>query len=83
MAIYYQITAPEVAETFDSKEKVCMYIRAKKISRFKVYMKDNSQVHLNKLGSYVISALPPMCEDITSEIESILAHYDKLEKNSQ
>ena len=83
MAIYYQITVPRIETRFDSKEQVCLYIRANKISKFKVVKKDDAKMPSRKCLGFVIGALPPMNEDITSEIKEILAYYDEMEKGNQ
>ena len=77
MAIYYQIIAPGIETQFDSKEKVCLYIRANKISEYTVYMKDDSKMPTQRIEGGIIVPLQPMCEDITSEIKSTLAYYKK------
>lgn len=83
MAIYYEITAPGIETVFNSTEEACLYIRANKISEYTVYMKDDSQILPQRTEGSIIFPLQPMCKDITSEIKSTLAYYDKLEKGNQ
>lgn len=68
MAIYYQVTAPGFEKNFDSKEKVCIYIRANKISEYAVYMKDDSKAQPKQNENGTFFPLQPMCENITSNI---------------
>ena len=80
MAIYYQITEPKIEEHFDNKEKVCLYLRANKISKYTVFMKDDATMPSFKGMGFNISSLAPMNEDITSEIKETLAYYGEMEK---
>lgn len=82
MAIYYIINA----KGFDSKKRlarkseVCLEIRKNQLTNYKVYEKDDSQMKSKQMDTAVIFPLAPMCNDITCEIEKILAGYKRIEE---
>lgn len=68
-------------QRLSSKEECCLYIRSNKIEKFKVYEKDDSHMPSKRDGSALIFPLPPICNDVTSEIIQILATYKEMEES--
>jgi len=83
MAIYYTIESKETNsnEKFEDKSRVCMTIRAKKLKEYKVFEKDDSYVESMSFGTAITFPLAPMCNEITDEINAILAEYRKMEES--
>ena len=85
MAIYYSIEANgfDKEKKLQSKEEVCLIIRANHLKQYKVFEKDDSHCRLKSLDTAKIFPLLPMCNDITVDIKKILSDYEKMEKETE
>ena len=82
MAIYYIINAKgfDPNKRLESKSEVCSEIRINHLTNYSVYEKDDSQMKSKKMDTALIFPLAPMCNDITSEIDEIIAGYKRIEE---
>lgn len=78
MAVYYtvEIKGNQVAELFHNKIEVCLYIRSKKLSSYKVFEKDDFSMKSKREGTALTFSLPPISNDITNDIKNILSQYE-------
>lgn len=82
MAIYYTINAKgfDPKKRLASKSEVCLEIRINQLTNYCIYEKDDSQMKSTQMDTAVILPIAPMCKDITSEIDEILASYKRIEE---
>lgn len=82
MAIYYSIKAKgfDVEKKLKSKEEVCLEVRINQLSNYQVFEKEDSHCKSENLGTANVYPLLPICNNITAEIEMILAKYKEMEK---
>lgn len=78
MAVYYtiEIDGNQIADRFKNKTEVCLYIRSKQLSEYKVFEKDDSSMKSKRDGTALIFPLAPMSNDITNDITTILSQCD-------
>lgn len=84
MAIYYTIESNGIDsnEKYEDKRCVCMTIRSKNLTEYKVFEKDDSHMQSINFGTAISFPLAPMCKEITDEIKALLDEYRIMEENN-